>query len=88
MAEFGLTRVIPGHGPDAVDRAEIERRLADDRRYLDDLMAFAAKRAGDDPDAVAAAGREAVGFRGQRVPDAQADFHVANLKLAAAECSV
>lgn len=38
VAEFDLRTLVPGHGPPALSRAEIESRLAHDVEYLDTLV--------------------------------------------------
>jgi len=87
IAEHAIDTVVPGHGPIASGRAEISRRLDDDRRYLDDLAAAVAATpsGGLEDDETLRSVTSRVAFRGMPIPAAQADFHRANVALAARE---
>jgi hydroxyacylglutathione hydrolase len=82
VRELDIQRLVPGHGPVARERAEIERRLRDDADYLDRLT-----------DSVAAAARDGLRgdeittrlasfpFRGSPIGPEQIDFHNGNIAV-------
>lgn len=76
LREHGITHLVPGHGPAATSRAEIERRVADDLDYLDRLFDAVTR------DPVAA---ESMAFRGKPIAGAQLDFHRTNIAIARRE---
>jgi hydroxyacylglutathione hydrolase len=82
VRELDIEFLVPGHGPVARTRGEIERRLGDDADYLDRLT-----------DAVSAAGREGLTgddlaarlsefpFRGALIGAGQIEFHRGNVAV-------
>jgi hydroxyacylglutathione hydrolase len=88
VRELEIEFLVPGHGPVARTRGEIERRLRDDVDYLDRLT-----------DAVSAAGREGLTgdelaarlsefpFRGALIGAGQIEFHRGNVAVVERELS-
>lgn len=88
IRELEIRFLIPGHGPVASERIEIERRLRDDLEYLDRLRERVEAGLTEGRRGAALAERlRTFDFRGQPITSHLAEFHLANVAIVERELS-